>query len=66
MGKTTKIIIGVAAVAVAGAIITIARKHKREKVLKIASDEGYETAHDVLFPKHNRSRHLKYGPVFSH
>jgi hypothetical protein len=66
MSKTTKIVIGIAAVAAVGALISITRKHKKEKVLRIASDEGYETAQDVLFPKHNRSRHLKYGPVFSH
>jgi HD superfamily phosphohydrolase YqeK len=65
MSKTNKIIVGVAAVAIAALLIDITRKHKREKVLRIASEEGYETAQDVLFPEHTTSKHLKYGPVFS-
>ncbi|MBS1496061.1 MAG: hypothetical protein JSU03_06990 [Bacteroidetes bacterium] len=65
MSKTTKIVLGVTALAIVGALIHITRKHNREKVLKAASDEGYETAQDVLFPKHTRSKDLKYGPVYA-
>lgn len=67
MSKLNKLVIGVVAIAAAGYIISKAGRHKREKrelMLSAASNEGYETAHDVLFPqKIKRARHLRYGPV---
>ena len=67
MSKISKLIVGVAAVAAAGYILKITREHRREKMLRITSDEGYETAHDVLFPERNKkARHLRYGPVLPH
>ncbi|MEO7264738.1 MAG: hypothetical protein ABIW38_07485 [Ferruginibacter sp.] len=43
------------------------RIEEGREMVKHASDEGYETAHDILYPgKKNRSRHLRYGPVLPH
>ncbi|MEP6712611.1 MAG: hypothetical protein ABJA37_09360 [Ferruginibacter sp.] len=67
MSKINKLVVGVAAVAFAGYILSLTRQHRREKILRLSADEGYETAHDVLFPKKLRkARHLRYGPVLPH
>ena len=42
----------------------IVRRINTKEMLNKVSDEGYETAHDILFPKYSRrGRHLRYGPV---
>jgi len=65
MKTRNKIIFATAAVAVAGLLVYAASRHKKTKrMLSEISDEGYETAHDVLYPtKEKRSSKLKYGPV---
>jgi len=65
MKKTNKFLVGVAAAAAIGFIV-YAMKRRRESAFRHArvADEGYETAHDVLFPnKKGRSRKLHFGPV---
>lgn len=66
MKKKNALLFGLAAVAVAGLVAyayTRSRKKKNE-MAGHASDEGYETAHDVLFPENGkRDRKLKFGPV---
>jgi hypothetical protein len=63
--KISKIIgLGVALVAVAGVAVYIAKKVERRNMLNQIADEGYETAHDILFPgKSLESGNLQYGPV---
>lgn len=48
----------------AGLVAYAARRHRSNKELRRVSDEGYETAHDVLFPDRGRKgQKLHYGPV---
>ena len=63
--KISKIIgVGLAVVAVAGLAVYIAKKIERKNMLDQIADEGYETAHDILFPgKSFESNKLQYGPV---
>lgn len=63
MKKSTKILIGVAALAAVGAAALIISQQKKRRRSEHVSDEGYETAHDVLYPHKNVSPKLKYGPV---
>jgi len=64
MKTSNKILLGVAAVAVAGLVVYAASRKKSKRMLDQIADEGYETAHDVLFPnKEKRDRKLQYGPV---
>ena len=67
MSKVNKLIISVVVAAAASYIVGITRRYQRDKMLMLASNEGYETAHDVLYPeRHKKNRHLRYGPVFPH
>jgi hypothetical protein len=63
--KISKIIgFSLAVVAVAGVAIYIAKKIERKNMLDQIADEGYETAHDILFPDESfKSNKLQYGPV---
>lgn len=63
--KISKIIgMGLAIVAVAGVAVYIVKKIERKNMLNQIADEGYETAHDILFPgKTFASDKLQYGPV---
>ena len=62
MKKAFKVISGV--VVLAGIGILIIRRINTRRNLDQVADNGYETAHDVLFPKRNiRSRKLRYGPI---
>jgi len=65
MKTRDKIILATAAIAVAGLFVYAASRHKKNKrMLNEIADEGYETAHDVLFPgKEKRDHKLRYGPV---
>ena len=59
-----KIIIGLAAVALAGLVIYASNRNKTKQMLSQIADEGYETAHDILFPEvEKRGKKLQYGPV---
>lgn len=65
MKKTNKVLLGVAAAATIGFIV-YALKSRRDSARRHAqvADEGYETAHDILFPN-TKGRHskLRFGPV---
>lgn len=64
MKKTLRILAGITALAVVGMIIYRKRSRNTIDMLRNVSDEGYETAHDVLYPtKDKRARDLRYGPV---
>jgi len=69
MKLSTKLIISItatAAVATAtGLLISNVRTKKRNKcMLNAVSNEGYETAGDILFPeKEGPDKGLHYGPV---
>jgi hypothetical protein len=64
MKKMLGILIGITAVAVVGMIIYRRQNEDTGTMLKQVSDEGYETAHDVLFPKKSKKgRGLRYGPI---
>ena len=67
MKTSTKTMIGVAALAAVGlAIYVMSREKRKEKTnsrLAHIADEGYETAHDVLYPNKFKPSKLQYGPV---
>ncbi len=63
MKKSTKVLLSVAAVAAVGAAAFIISQQKKRRRLKHIAEEGYETAHDVLYPQKSVSPRLKYGPV---
>ncbi|HTD92787.1 MAG TPA: hypothetical protein VK644_03205 [Chitinophagaceae bacterium] len=64
MKATNKIILAVAAGAAAGIVFYAWRRHKSSRMLRQVADEGYETAHDILFPeKRFKGRRLRYGAV---
>jgi len=65
MKKTSKILVGVGLAAIAaGFIVYAVRRHRSNQRRARIADEGYETAHDILFPanKHKRKK-VHYGPV---
>ena len=64
MKTSTKITLGMAALALTGTLIYVTRSYNTRKRLLHISNEGYETAHDILYPtQYNRGRKLQYGPV---
>lgn len=64
MKTSTKITLGIAAVAATCALIYATRSYNTRKRLLHIANEGYETAHDILYPRqYNRGRKLQYGPV---
>ena len=64
MKKTSGITLSLAALGAAAIVIYIARQIASQRMLTRVSDEGYETAHDILYPnKNNGNRGLRYGPV---
>jgi hypothetical protein len=66
MKTSTKTMIGVAALAAVGlAIYVLSREKKQARTDRLAhiADEGYETAHDVLYPNKYKPSRLQYGPV---
>jgi hypothetical protein len=64
MKKSTKTLLYVAVTAIATmtTFVLVQRSINRKKLSKI-SNEGYETAIDVLYPDNAYSAKLKYGPV---
>lgn len=44
-------------------LIAITRGLNRKDRLSRVSDEGYETAHDILFPSKKDGRNVRYGPI---
>ena len=67
MKLKTSAIIGLAALGVIVAAVILTNKKGRKIRLSQVADEGYETAHDMLYPnKFNsprESKELRYGPV---
>lgn len=64
MKLSNKIALGLSVVAAAGILAYIARRSNMKRMLNQISDEGYETAQDILFPgKGIQDKHLRYGPV---
>jgi hypothetical protein len=64
MKTTTKIVIGITAATVVALAIYKTRRRNTCKMLNEVSNEGYETAPDVLFPnKGKRGAKQHYGPV---
>lgn len=63
--STTKILIGVGiAAAAAGFIIYSVRRQQSNRRHAKVADEGYETAHDILYPpKKYKRKKVHYGPV---
>ena len=65
MKTTKKILVGLGFATVVGFIIYMVRNHRKVKRMsEEVADQGYETAHDILFPpkKHKRKK-VHYGPV---
>jgi len=59
---TITILLGVAVAAAAtGLIIYGVRRHRSNRISLKVADEGYETAHDILFPNRSKRRRLLYG-----
>lgn len=66
MKLSQKIIVGLSLTIVAGMVAyALSRRCGTDhKMLSQISDEGYETAHDVLFPgRRIQGRKVHYGPV---
>jgi len=64
MKTSTKITLGMAAIVATGVLIYVTRSYNTRKRLLHIANEGYETAHDILYPRqYNRGRKLQYGPV---
>jgi hypothetical protein len=64
MKTSTKIVLGVAAIAATALIVSMIKKEKQGRMLSRVSDEGYETAPDLLFPNKSKiNSKVHYGPV---
>ncbi len=61
-----KMAIGVSAVVAASVVVYMAQRSSSSKLRKLyqISEEGYETAQDILFPGEViEGKNLRYGPV---
>lgn len=64
MKNNSKITLALAAVATAALVIYLTRCVNAKRMLVKVADEGYETAHDILYPgKDNGGKELRYGPT---
>lgn len=64
MKKSTKTLLFITITAVAAvATFAVVQRNQQRKKLKKVSNEGYETAMDIMYPDHAYSNRLKYGPV---
>lgn len=67
MKTKEKIALLLAAGTIAGLLIysyRLRKAKKHDKALQKIADEGYETAHDVLYPgRRKKGGRLHYGPV---
>ncbi|MCP9752766.1 hypothetical protein [Ferruginibacter sp. HRS2-29] len=65
--KINKLALGILAGAALVAASMVLAKNRRKKVSRMLSEvaeEGYETAHDILYPgKGKKEKNLRYGPV---
>jgi hypothetical protein len=64
MKTTLKIVLATAIITAIVVAMKTTKNNSERKLAKI-SDEGYETAHDILYPTHKfgRGKKLHYGPV---
>jgi hypothetical protein len=66
MKHSQKIAFSLAFVAAAGIVGYLINWSKTKRMLNRIADEGYETAHDILFPgKIVQAKNLHYGPVIT-
>lgn len=64
MKISNKALWGILAVSAIGLTVYLASRRKDRKKLKRIAEEGYEVAHDILFPdKKLNEKKLRYGPV---
>jgi hypothetical protein len=64
MKKTSKILVGVGLAAVTtGLIIYAVRRYRSSQKRTRIANEGYETAHDILYPPKYKRKKVHYGPV---
>lgn len=64
MKITTKTMLGIATITALGIAFILGTKKSKKVNLDQIADEGYETAHDILYPKQfSREKKLRYGPV---
>ena len=58
MKATKKVIAGIGLITVAGVIIYLRLRHKKNIINELKAEQvaehGYETAHDILFPQKTR------------
>lgn len=67
MKKATTISLGLIAVAATtGVLIYQARRRRQQRIRQQIADEGYETAHDILYPRRSDGWEGVYGPVLPH
>lgn len=61
------VVLGVAASALTGAWCEARRRNSMRR-LQDTANEGYETAHDIIYPDKRASRrarrNLRYGPIY--
>ena len=59
-----QIAMGIAVATAAVLIVKLVQQSNTKRMLTQVANEGYETAHDILFPgKKMSNRNLWYGPV---
>ena len=63
MTRKEKLAVAAGFIALTGLLIYAFRRVKGQRMLREVSDEGYETAQDVLFPKRRKAAKTHYGPV---
>lgn len=64
MKLKTSTIVSIAALGIVVAAVYLANKKGKKIRLTQIADEGYETAHDMLYPNSFKgSKELRYGPV---
>ncbi len=64
MKTTFTILAGLGVVTITAAVVMIAKGFNQGRRLSHVANEGYETAHDILYPdKEGRKYRLHYGPV---
>jgi hypothetical protein len=70
--KATKIITGIGLISAVALLIYIRRRRAyrmrmHEEAARRVAEQGYETAHDILFPQKNkRVQKYNYGPELSY
>ncbi len=64
MKKTNKILVGVGVAALTtGLLIYAVRRYRSSQRRTKIANEGYETAHDILYPQKHKRKKVHYGPV---